>query len=138
MDPLPDRRLSPRDCVAMAAEVFGRDLVVLWSEELLVGRAPADDAAYPDIAWLHGAHGWPAYWSRVWGARALLHLGPDRGGIILAATADRSWRVREMALKVIAAHDLADPDGLVDPLIDDPIERVRAQAWRALGRSEHR
>lgn len=91
----------------MAAEVFGRDLVVRWSEELLVGRTTADDSAYPDIAWLRGAHGWPAYWSRVWGARALLHLGPDRTEVVLAATADQSWR-------------------------------VRIQAWRALGRSEHR
>jgi hypothetical protein len=121
----------------MAAEIFGRDLVVRWAEELLAGRASADDdRRYPDIAWLRGTHGWPEYWSRVWGARALLHLGPDRGELVLDAIADPSWRVREMALKVIAVHGVADPDGLIDPLVDDPIERVRVQAWRALGRSE--
>lgn len=41
-----------------------------------------------------------------------------------------------MSLKVFAAHALPDPDGLVDPLVDDPVERVRDQAWRALGRAE--
>jgi hypothetical protein len=39
-----------------------------------------------------------------------------------------------MALKVIAAHQLPDPAGVVDALTDDPVERVRRQAWRALGR----
>lgn len=41
-----------------------------------------------------------------------------------------------MALKVIATHRLDDPDGVVDLLVDDPNERVRHQAWRALGRTD--
>ncbi|UNK72033.1 hypothetical protein [Microbacterium sp. H1-D42] len=134
MYPLPDRRLSPRDSATHAAEVFGRDAVVEWAEELLAGRAGDMDRRYPDIAWLRGTPGWPSYWVRVWGARALLHLGPARPQVVLGATGDEEWRVREMALKVIAAHRLDDPDGVVDGLVDDPVERVRAQAWRALGR----
>jgi len=134
MEPLPDRRLSPRDSALLAADVFGRDVVVEWAEELLAGRAGDRSQDYPDIAWFRGTPGWPEYWARVWGARALLHLGPARPQIVLNATSDTRWRVREMALKVIAAHRLDDPDGVVDHLVEDPNQRVRAQAWRALGR----
>lgn len=134
MEPLPDQRRSPRESVFIAAELFGHDAMIHWGEELLAGRALDIDSRYPDIAWLRGTVGWPVYWSRVWGARALLHLGPPaRPGLVLAALDDPAWRVREMSLKVIAAHDIADPEGLVDPLVEDPIERVRHQAWRALG-----
>ena len=134
MPALPDRRLRPRECVSLAADVFGLDLIVAWSEGLLSGDIVDDDPRYPDISWLKGTIGWPAHWSRVWGARALLHLGPAHPETVLAATGDESWRVREMALKVVAAHRLPDPTGLVDALVDDPVERVRVQAWRALGR----
>lgn len=137
MEPLPDRRRSPRESVRTAAELFGRELMIRWSEELLAGTASDDDPRYPDIAWLRGTIGWPDHGARVWAARALLHLGePARPEILLAALADPAWRVREMALKVIAAHGLADPEGRVDALVNDPIERVRRQAWRALGMNE--
>jgi hypothetical protein len=138
MQALPDRRLSPRESALLAASLYGRDFIVEWAEELLAGRAHDDDPRYPDLAWLRGTVGRPDYWSRVWGARALLHLGPLRSEIVLAAAGDSSWRVREMALKVIAAHHLDDPDGLIDRLVDDEVARVRAQAWRALGRKDPR
>ena len=48
------------------------------------------------------------------------------------ALQDGSWRAREMSLKVIRRHGLDDPDGLVDRLAEDPVERVRIQAWMAL------
>ncbi|MHC9043689.1 HEAT repeat domain-containing protein [Microbacterium saperdae] len=135
MLPLPTQRLHPRDAARLAEEHFGRDLTLAWCEDLLSGEAVAGDTRYPDIVWIRGALGWPPYWSRVWGARALLHIGPPaRPDLVLRATGDDAWRVREMALKVIAAHQLPDPDGVVDALTDDPVERVRRQAWRALGR----
>jgi len=45
---------------------------------------------------------------------------------------DEAWRVREMALKIITRYDLDDPRGRVAELLEDPIERVRTQAKRAL------
>ena len=53
--------------------------------------------------------------------------------IVVHALADDSWRVREMSLKVIRRHGLDDPDGVIDRLVDDPVERVRVQAWTTLG-----
>jgi HEAT repeat len=68
------------------------------------------------------------------GARGLLHAGPgSHGQALLTALGDESWRVREMALKVIAKHDVPDPDSRVETLVHDPVSRVRNQAWRALG-----
>jgi len=124
----------PRDLVAGAVEVYGRARVIEWCEELLAGRAGDDDPAWPDITWLGGTVGWVPYWARTWGARGLLHVGPPaRSEIVLAALQDESWRVREMSLKVIRRHGLDDPDGLVGRLVEDPVERVRIQAWMALG-----
>ena len=63
MQDLPDRRLTPRESAALAASLFGRDLVVDWAEELLAGRASSDDSRYPDIAWLRGSLGQTDHWS---------------------------------------------------------------------------
>ena len=101
-----------------------------WCVRLLAGTS----VELP-VEWLGGTPGWAPYWSRVWGARGLLHLGPgDHASAVLAAVGDEHWRVREMALKVIARHEVDDPGGRVDAAVDDPIERVRVQAWRVLGR----
>jgi hypothetical protein len=106
----------PRDLARGAVEVFGRARVVEWCEELLAGRARVDDPG------------------RLWGARGLLHIGPPaRPAIVLAALHDDAWQVREMCLKVVRRHALDDPDGIIDGLVADPVERVRIQAWMALG-----
>lgn len=124
----------PRELAAGAVHLYGRARVIEWCEELLAGRATAEDPAWPDIAWLDGTVGSAAYWARTWGARGLLHAGPPaRSEIVLAALADESWRVREMSLKVIRRHGIDDPDGVVYRLVEDPVERVRIQAWMALG-----
>ena len=124
----------PKDLAAQAVELFGRAHVVQWCEELLAGRVVAADPAWPDIGWLGGTIGWADYWGRVWGARGLLHIGPPRHpSIVVTALADESWRVREMSLKVIRRHGIEDPDGIIDRLVEDPVERVRIQAWTTLG-----
>ena len=49
------------------------------------------------------------YWPRVWAARGLLHAWDDRAtAVIVQATADGAWRVREMAAKVIARHRVGE------------------------------
>jgi hypothetical protein len=124
----------PRDLTIQAVELFGRDVVVEWCEELLSGRATDHDENRPDIGWLGGTEGWASGWSRTWGARGLLHIGPpNHPAIVWAALEDEFWRVREMSLKVIRRHGLHGPHAFLERLVADPVERVRIQAWMALG-----
>jgi hypothetical protein len=131
---LPPGGLRPRELVTLACRRFGDERIRVWCAELLQGAADPADPANPSIEWLGGTLGWPEYWARVWGARGLLHAGPGpHEQALLRALDDDSWRVREMALKGIARHAVPDPDGRVDGMVDDPVHRVRVQAWRALG-----
>jgi len=51
-----------------------------------------------------------------------------------AALHDDAWRVREMALKVVARHRLDETLTAVAGLQEDPVARVRTAASRALFR----
>jgi HEAT repeat protein len=101
----------------------------------LLGRHDADDA-------LVVALGGPAaravldsgqqYWLRVWAARALLYAWDETArAAVLAALSDESWRVREMAAKVVARRRLGEAIAVVSGLRHDPVERVRQAAARA-------
>jgi hypothetical protein len=75
------------------------------------------------------------HWPRVWAARGLLHAWDDTATAqILEATSDESWRVREMAAKVIAAHAVDDALEALGRLVRDTVPRVRAAAHRARGK----
>ncbi len=74
-----------------------------------------------------------AYWFRVWAARGLLWVWDDVGmDAVRAALADPAWRVREMAVKVVARHQLGDLLPVVLVLRTDPTDRVRSAAQRAV------
>ena len=82
-----------------------------------------------------GEGGKSGYWPRVWATRGLLHEWDDVATpAIIRATADGAWRVREMAAKVIARHDVGEALEAVAVLRDDPVARVRAAADRAVER----
>jgi HEAT repeat protein len=49
---------------------------------------------------------------------------------VVKALHDDAWRVREMALKVVARHRLQTASEQVDALKSDPSARVRAAAAR--------
>jgi len=73
------------------------------------------------------------YWPRVWAARGLLYAWSDDAvPAVIAALADDSWRVREMAARVVARHQVGDALSAVAALRDDPVQRVRAAAERAV------
>jgi hypothetical protein len=131
--------ISPRQSVEAECGRRGRDEVVNGCIALLDGR-PADDtlilalggpAAEAVLAGREG--GREGYWPRVWAARGLLYAWDDRAGdAIVRATTDESWRVREMALKVIARNRYGDAIDAIAELQDDPVARVRQAARRAL------
>jgi hypothetical protein len=79
------------------------------------------------------AGGKAGYWPRVWAARGLLHAWDDRAtAVIIQATADSAWRVREMAAKVIARHRIGAGFPAVAALRADQTPRVQAAAERAV------
>lgn len=132
---------TPRVRVGSACAELGRDEVVRRCGVLLSGGA--EDPAF--IEMLGGAAaphllgaGVPApqaYWIRVWAARGLLWAGPGKDlAPLKAAVTDESWRVREMACKVIARYVLGELLEDVSALEHDPIPRVRDAAGRAVRR----
>jgi hypothetical protein len=72
------------------------------------------------------------YFLRVWAARALLYAwNASAQDAVLTALADESWRVREMAAKVVARRKIGDALSVVAEMSADPVPRVRAAAARA-------
>ena len=100
--------MSPRQSVLAECDRRGSDAVVAGCVGLLTGGG-ADDA------------------------RGLLHAWADTATpAIIGATTDQSWRVREMAAKVIARHRVGDALTAVAALRDDDVARVRTAAGRAV------
>lgn len=111
-------------CTALLAgdyrdEQFLRELGGEGAARILDGRSRVDDR----------------YWYRVWGARGLLYVWDSAATTaVISATDDEHWRVREMAAKVVARHQVDDALAAVVRLRDDPVPRVRAAAARAVAR----
>jgi hypothetical protein len=113
--------------------------VVSRCVDLLEGR-DVDEAFVLMLGGEHGANvlagsegGKHGYWPRVWAARGLLHVwDASATTAVIAATADSSWRVREMSARVIAHHRVGDAINAVAALRTDPVERVRDAAERAV------
>ena len=111
-------------CVALirgdyADEAFIREIGGEGATYILDGNKRVDDR----------------YWFRTWGARGLLYVWEDSAlPAIVEATHDEHWRVREMAAKVVARHQLDDALPEVVRLRDDPVPRVRTAAERAIAR----
>jgi hypothetical protein len=69
----------------------------------------------------------------VWGLRGLLWAWQDNAApAVRPALGDESWRVREMAAKVVSKRLIGDAMSAVAQLRDDPVARVRMAAERAV------
>lgn len=88
----------------------------------------------PPAAWTRtGAAPGPDYWLRVWALRGLLWVWDDSAaGPVATALGDGSWRVREMAAKVVARHRVDEALEAVALRQQDDNPRVRRAADRAL------
>jgi hypothetical protein len=115
--------ITPRQSIELECARRGEPAVVDGCLRLLAGQ-PADDGlvfALGGPAARAVLDGGQPYWLRVWAMRGLLY-----------AWADESWRVRELAAKVIARRGLGDALTGLAALGDDPVARVRAAAGRAV------
>ncbi|MDE3082870.1 MAG: hypothetical protein KGJ39_05570 [Acidobacteriota bacterium] len=132
---------SPRASITRYRTVVGEDslvqaLISLLEGEALTAELGAVLAGPASRTVLEGREGGPTgYWARVWALRGLLYVFNGRATRhVVAATTDPAWRVREMALKVIAAHRLDDGLEAAARCQDDDVARVRTAASRALVR----
>lgn len=131
--------LTPRQSVEAECERRGKSIAVCGCIAVLERRefddalmlALGGPAANQVLTGREGGRG--GYWPRVWATRALLYAWEDRATpAVVTATTDDSWRVREMAAKVIAHHRLEDASSAVIGLQNDPVARVQAAAERAI------
>jgi hypothetical protein len=131
---------TPRESVEQECARRGKDEVVAGCVELLTGGETDAQLIValggPPAHWVvSGEPSGPPYWLRVWAARGLLWAWDDVAfQAVQAALYDEAWRVREMALKVVARHELEDALSAVVDLQEDPVARVRRAASRALMR----
>ena len=139
---------SPRTSIARYCNLVGEHALItsliglLNGDELSadLGEVLAGPASRTVLAGgegvLAGGEGGPAgYWARVWALRGLLYVFEERAvPSVVAATTDPAWRVREMALKVIARHRLDEALEAAARCQVDDVARVRAGAARALAR----
>jgi hypothetical protein len=129
--------LTPRQSAAAGCGRRGEAAVIAGCIEVLHGRYEAVDGGLllalggPAVHQvLDGREGGTAgHWPRVWAVRGLLYACAAH--VIIQATADDAWRVREMAAKVIARHRVADGLTVTAALRSDPVRRVRTAAERA-------
>lgn len=131
---------TPRKSVEQECARRGKDEVVAGCVELLSGGDGDAELILalggPPARWVvTGEPPGPPYWLRVWALRGLLWAWDDVAfQSVEAALNDDAWRVREMALKVVARHRLEDALATVVDLGEDPVARVRAAASRAVMR----
>lgn len=132
--------MTPRESVEQQCVHRGKDDVVAGCVKLLTSGEGEPDFILalggPPARWvLTGEAPGPGYWLRVWALRGLLWAWDDVAfPAVETALHDESWRVREMALKVVARHRQIDATASTADLRGDPNARVRAAASRALVR----
>jgi HEAT repeats len=132
-----DLRAAPRTRIAAEVAARGRRQFVTDCVAVLEGGHPdrqlldvLGGRSVPGVLADLETHG---YWLRVWAVRGLLWQWDDTAlPALMRAFDDEAWRVREMALKVVARHLVDDALEPALGLRADPVPRVRAAAERAV------
>ena len=130
--------MTPQQSIERECARRGRADVVAGCRALVRGETVDPDLlialAGPGARkFLDGAAHDDTYWLRVWGTRGLLWIWDDAATAeVRLALTDDAWRVREMALKVIARQRLGELVTAAADARTDPVPRVRHAADRAL------
>jgi hypothetical protein len=128
---------TPREGIEQACARRGERAVVDGCVDLLIDRGADPDLVLalggPPARWAKsGEASGPTYWLKVWAARGLLWNWDEVAvPAVISALDDDAWRVREMALKVVARHKIDEAAAVVATLQTDSSLRVRAAAERA-------
>ncbi len=128
---------SPREAVATLVASHGTTWVIDRCIEVLT-KGEIDGEFLVGLSGQHARHvlqgregGVEGYWPRVWSLRAFLYSWePRASSVVIASLKDESWRVREMALKVMIRRQLPVSDSRRALLARDPIARVRVALER--------
>jgi hypothetical protein len=129
---------TPRASIEQECQRRGKDAVVAGCIRMLNGQPTDAELIYalggPPASWVFtGDEPGPDYWLRVWAVRGLLWVWDDSAlPCVVDALGDDAWRVREMALRVVAKHQLHDAATAVASLRHDPVSRVSSAASRAI------
>lgn len=135
--------LTPRQSIELESGRRGRDAVIDGCIAVLEGREDRVDDALIVALGGPAAHRVVAgqsradalMWKRMWATRGLLWAWDERATPALgSALGDKSWRVREMAVKVVRRHLVGEHLSTVAALDADPVARVRAIARETVKR----
>jgi hypothetical protein len=130
---------TPRQSIQAECSRRGADAVVSGCIDVLNGSSVdehllgvlAGPAARSVIDGADG--GLTGYWPRVWALRGLLYAWSDGATpALMGAFDDQSWRVREMAARVVAKQVVGEAFDHVVRLQHDETPRVSAAASRAV------
>lgn len=131
--------MTPRESIEAACEQLGEKNVVNSCLRIINERDMDAEFGYVlsgphsrDV--LGGAEGGVSgRWPRTWALRAFLYAWDSSAEpAVLVCLSDESWRVREMAAKVVARRHVGDALEQIAVLQNDQVPRVRAAAQRAL------
>jgi hypothetical protein len=130
---------TPRQSIQAESSRRGNDAVVSGCIDILTGSSVdghiLDVLAGPAAgSVIDGAEGGlTGYWPRVWALRGLLYAWSDDAiPALMGVFHDQSWRVREMAARVVAKQIVGEAFDEVVKLQQDETARVRAAASRAV------
>ena len=133
--------MTPRQSIERECELRGRDAVIDGCIALLEASSGCVDGdllvalAGPGARRILSGESRadPEPWIRVWALRGLFWAWDERAaGALGDALGDKSWRVREMAVRVVRRHVVRGYTEVIIRLRDDPSARVRATATDAL------
>jgi hypothetical protein len=133
--------MTPRASVEAACRETDQKSVVNSCVRVINDRDVSAEFAYvlagpASRTVLSGAEGGTSgYWPQTWALRGLLYAWDhSTEPAVLVCLTDESWRVREMAAKVVSRRCIDDALEIVATLQNDDVARVRSAAQRALMR----
>jgi hypothetical protein len=131
--------MTPRESIEAACQQLGEKNVVDSCVRIINDRDMDGEFGYvlsgPNSrAVLDGAEGGVSgRWPRTWALRAFLYAWDSSAEpAVLICLSDDSWRVREMAAKVVGRRHIGDGLDQIAALQNDDVPRVRAAAQRAI------